>query len=430
MAVKKKVQTKKVVDVEAPPVVNGDGPKTKKKKVGKADTDGEERANSVAKVAAAVSSALHFGPHTKSGKLAPSFSQMAAAEAPELVTTLRQLRRRLEDLREAADRATERFAKPAGKDEGTDNNSAYVEMKVQLMLSHLISLLYYLMLKVQGTPVKDHPVMMRLIWVRTLLEKLRPVDQRLQYSMTRALRWAAAVANPESDVGDPRALRPGELATTVEDVSEDDDAAGTAKDADGDGIYKPPRIAQVDYTGDHVSALERAEKDLERKRDRLQRSEFVRTLREEFTDAPAEFHGRIRTTVAEKAQRKLAEQQEYEEENMTRLRTSKRDKRAQRRLLRDTNVTSGAVSLNELSDFKDLANSLEPNAGGDGRRGKRERRGSALSEYQDASQRTRHARGVVESTLDGLSPSMAGGKRKGGGGRGGGDKGGGKRRRK
>merc|ERR1719507_937483 len=124
------------------------------------------------------------------------------------------------------------------------------------------------------------------------MEKLRPVDQRLQYQITKLMqgvesRQASAAAAAAAT--DTKELRPGELTTGVEDEPEAEGGEGADED-DKDGIYRPPRIAQVEYTGDHVSQQERAERDLERKKARFQRSEFVRSLREEFTDAPTEVH--------------------------------------------------------------------------------------------------------------------------------------------
>eukprot|EP00928_Gymnodinium_smaydae_P053453 TRINITY_DN37438_c0_g1_i1.p1 TRINITY_DN37438_c0_g1~~TRINITY_DN37438_c0_g1_i1.p1 ORF type:complete len:468 (+),score=120.45 TRINITY_DN37438_c0_g1_i1:109-1404(+) len=359
-------------------------------------------------------------------------------EIPALVGALRQLRQKLQGLRTATDTAIDRFLPDAGGDERqADGPAAFVEMKVQVLLSYLSTLVYYMLLKANGEPVREHPALQRLQWMRAFLEKVKPIDQRLHYQMTRALEWAnekSVASSADGAAVDPRALRPGELATTVEDeeADEDDDAAGAKDDVGKDDVYRPPRIAQVEYTGDHVTEQDRAQKDLERKRARLDRSEFVRQLREEFTDAPVEVHGRLRSATAEKAERKLREQQEYEEDNMIRLRASKRDTKAQKRLLRQTHVDTGvAMSLDDAADFRELTASIDSErhgAGGKGGGRGRKARGSALEEYQDAVSRARRARGVVDSTLSGSLPGeLGGGGRKRGGGSAGG---GGKKRRR
>jgi len=291
-----------------------------------------------------------------------------------------------------------------------------VAMKVQIMLSYVIALTYYLLLKSEGIPVRNHPVVHRLLWVRTLLEKLRPVDQRLQYQISKLREWAEGQRHV-SNGKDPGALRPGELTTGVDD--EDDDALATqvvqAQDNAEDGVYRPPKIAQMEYTGDHITVKERAEKELERTRSRLERSEFVRSLREEFTEAPAEIAEEQRSAKAERAARQMAERQRFEEDYMVRMRLSKKELVAERRALRERQAKSGgAVSLDDATaDFRELGVSLGRGRGG--RRGRgRTSRGSVLQDFQRATHNARESRRVAASAFDGSAlDSGAGLKRKG-----------------
>lgn len=55
----------------------------------------------------------------------------------------------------------------------------YLEMKYNLLLSYCTYLSFYLLMKVDGKSVKDHPVIFKLAHIKTLLEKLRPLDQKL-----------------------------------------------------------------------------------------------------------------------------------------------------------------------------------------------------------------------------------------------------------
>ncbi|CAE7610312.1 NGDN, partial [Symbiodinium natans] len=260
------------------------------------------------------------------------------AECKELLQVLGELRQKVQGVHSGAyktlvlkfqrglDAAT--GAKPGEGGAASRGPAAYLEMKVQLLLSYLIALTYYLLLKVKGVPVETHPVVPRLLWIRSLLEKLKPVDQRLQYQMNKLLQWTDAKrAEQLAGQTDAHALRPGKLATTVADEEEEGEEASEAPEEKEDAVYKPPKISQVEYTGDHVSMQEKAEKELERKKARLERSEFMRSLREEFTDAPREILGEEKSARAAKAERLLQEQQEYEEDTMTRIRVKKADAR-------------------------------------------------------------------------------------------------------
>ena len=67
----------------------------------------------------------------------------------------------------------------------TEDGISYLDTKYLLMLSYCSSIVFYLLLKAEGRPVKDHPVIERLVEIRLYLEKLRPIDKKLQYQV----RW-------------------------------------------------------------------------------------------------------------------------------------------------------------------------------------------------------------------------------------------------
>lgn len=380
----------------------------------------QEKKQEVGELAKILAETLHFATPQGSDFVAEDDTALAAAraEAPELLETLRQMRGRLGSLKRVASSSLLHgpLARVCGPNNETGSNeeiASYVAMKVQIMLSYVIALTYYLLLKSEGIPVRNHPVVHRLLWVRTLLEKLRPVDQRLQYQISKLREWAEG---QQQNGGDPGALRPGELTTGVDD--EEDDAPATqveAQDNAEDGVYRPPKIAQMEYTGDHITVKERAEKELERTRSRLERSEFVRSLREEFTDAPAEIAEEQRSAKAERAVRQMAERQRFEEDYMVRMRLSKKEQVAERRALRERQAKSGgAVSLNDATaDFRELGVSLGRGRGG--RRGRgRTSRGSVLQDFQRATHNAREGRRVAASAFDGSAlDSGAGLKRKG-----------------
>lgn len=352
-------------------------------------------------------------------------SSISPSECTELLKALNEMQKKLAVLKQDARVLEDKCARGiASREEKASTAStspaSYIEMKVQLLLSYLISLTYYLLLKVKGVPVRDHPVVPRLLWIRTLIEKLKPVDQRLQYQMNKLLQWNDAKKAEELAAGleDAHALRPGQLVTTVQDDGEEAEASEVeAQPEDGHlGAYKPPKIAQVEYTGDHISMQERAQKELDRKKARLERSEFMRSLREEFTDAPKEIVAEERSARAEKAARMMREQQEFEEDTMTRVKVKKAELRKQKQALREGRATSGgAVSLFDVSsDFGQIMRGASSGKGGKGGKGKG-RRGGVLQEYEDAKQKVHGLRESVASAMDARSgrKRSAGGQMKG-----------------
>ena len=63
----------------------------------------------------------------------------------------------------------------------------FLQAKHGLTLTYLVNLSYYILLKMRGVPVKGHPVLEELVKLRTLMEKMKPIDQKLQYQVKIAL---------------------------------------------------------------------------------------------------------------------------------------------------------------------------------------------------------------------------------------------------
>lgn len=56
------------------------------------------------------------------------------------------------------------------------------------MTSYCINLSFYILLNSQGKSVKDHPVIKRLISLKTSLDRLKPLDKKLQGEINQILR--------------------------------------------------------------------------------------------------------------------------------------------------------------------------------------------------------------------------------------------------
>ena len=75
---------------------------------------------------------------------------------------------------------------------------SYLEMKYNLLISYTTFLAFYMLLKVEGKPVENHPVVEKLTHIKTLFEKLKPLDKKLQYQidkMSSVTSEAAAIAS-------------------------------------------------------------------------------------------------------------------------------------------------------------------------------------------------------------------------------------------
>ena len=85
------------------------------------------------------------------------------ADSPELLGLLEDLRSQSSDL-------STQIAPILQEVEAgllpTSDGVSYLEVKSHLMLTYLINLTFYLLLKAEGKSVKDHPVISQLVQVR------------------------------------------------------------------------------------------------------------------------------------------------------------------------------------------------------------------------------------------------------------------------
>jgi len=108
---------------------------------------------------------------------APEFNMLVQ----EFLTSLDTLNNKLQPL----------LSKASSHELQTKHGMTYLEMKYNLLLSYCTFLSFYLLLKLEGKSVAEHPVVFKLTHIKTLLEKLKPLDQKLQYQIEKAVRTAA-----------------------------------------------------------------------------------------------------------------------------------------------------------------------------------------------------------------------------------------------
>lgn len=58
---------------------------------------------------------------------------------------------------------------------------SYLDMKYSLLLSYLQFLACYLLMKLEGREVEGHPIIARLVGLKTMMERCRALDGKLQY---------------------------------------------------------------------------------------------------------------------------------------------------------------------------------------------------------------------------------------------------------
>lgn len=208
-----------------------------------------------------------------------------------------------------------------------------------------------------GQRIEKDPAIDRLIEIRTVLEKIRPIDYKLRYQIDKLVKTAVTGTTNASDPLNFKA-NPSNLMSQINDSedeseSESDDEPNAHKrkkktksdelaTTEEVGKYVPPKLTSMPYDADETAA-EKQEKLRERARKRAANSTLIDEWKEEFLDTPVEISGGSR--AQQMISKAMKERERYEEENFTRLPMSKADKHREKRL-----STMGMLG-DELTNF-------------------------------------------------------------------------------
>ncbi|KAI8101739.1 hypothetical protein M9434_006806 [Picochlorum sp. BPE23] len=248
----------------------------------------------------------------------------------------------------------------------TSEGVSYLEAKHLLLLHYVACLVFYLLLKSEGKSVKDHPVIDRLIEIRSYLEKTRPIDKKLKYQIEKLLAAAELSRQPISGAqaeqiqnGDILSHKPRPVALVVDD---EDNVKGS--NVDKDGTYRPPRLNPISMEldeGDDIGPGRLSSKERRKQINasrKAARSSFIQDFAAEIAGAPEEKRMGapvgMDTAEALRHRQKLAAREEVEEELMIRVPLSK-DERKRLKAQRRAGLSGKALLDDFQDDIADLA---------------------------------------------------------------------------
>jgi hypothetical protein len=70
---------------------------------------------------------------------------------------------------------------------------SYLELKYGVMMSYCTFLSFYLLMKVEGKDVTEHPVLFKLTATKGLLDQLKPLDAKLEIQIKKHKRGNTAL---------------------------------------------------------------------------------------------------------------------------------------------------------------------------------------------------------------------------------------------
>eukprot|EP00922_Rhytidocystis_sp_ex-Travisia-forbesii_P054153 GHVS01080335.1.p1 GENE.GHVS01080335.1~~GHVS01080335.1.p1 ORF type:complete len:746 (+),score=206.11 GHVS01080335.1:46-2283(+) len=256
-----------------------------------------------------------------------------------------------------------------------EQGMSFLDCKNRLLLSYLTYLSYFITLKCHNQQITNHPVIDRLVEIKLLIEKMYPIGEKLRYPITKLLQTTADNNNNSDngsqqqnkqqdghDVGDR--ARPNSLVLDEDEEEQTYDNTASSllqqqQTASAGGLlYQARKVMAVEYTNDHLKAKDSEDKELSRRKRRLESSVLVRHLREQIIGAdninqspvelglksPADGSAGL-SVKAKKLAKKAIEREAYEDDNMTRLPITKQDKQNRKVLqkARGSDVQFGGV---------------------------------------------------------------------------------------
>lgn len=345
---------------------------------------------------------------------------------PDLPQALRLLDEMNNNFKQVSDLVGNMLQRVKTGELSTEYGLNFLEIKYHMLLNYLINLTYVVLRKCSGHRIEKDPSIDRLIEIRTVLEKIRPIDYKLRYQIDKLVK--TAVNGSSTGTADPTSFRPNPANLTSQmpepgaTAGDDDEGAGNGSDdgADSDSsakvmlklkrakeaarkkaagpggavdaageddgrrskpdVYVPPKLTSMPY--EENSKADRARRQLERARKHALGSSLIQDLKDEYLDTPVELSSSSRAQQI--LSRREREREEYEETYLTRLPITKADKHRSRKL------TTLATLGDELTSFTDLSvlNDDYPSTSEAGRGGKK-RKATKVNKKQGKKRRFR-----------------------------------------
>ena len=224
---------------------------------------------------------------------------------------------------------------------------SFLDLKNDLMVNYNLNLLFLMAQKCcTGQIERERKVVERLCYLRTVLEKVRPIEHKLKYQIDKCVNIAETGQISKDDPSRFKA-NPDSLASKL--VVDDDEEGNSESDEDANDKskasqkYVAPKNVPAYFDGDKTKEEMESEVMVKKKKSALSHS-MMRELQSQLYDTPEE----ISHQSDVKKQKYIAMEREkelYEEENFIRLPVSKAEKQARRNVFTVSNIGDTLTSF-------------------------------------------------------------------------------------
>ncbi|CAG8539452.1 5281_t:CDS:2 [Funneliformis caledonium] len=282
-------------------------------------------------------------------------------EISDFIRLINELKLKIKEIKE---QLASTITKAKNHEIKTNQGISLLEIKYHTLLEYITSLTFIIYMKLNGQSIQNHPVIENLIEQRIVIEKLKPLEQKLKYQIDKLIR--ATIVDNNDDIklnnnnisgnsltlSDPLSFKPNpqNLVTKFD---------GTNNVGSNTGVYKAPKLAPVHFEEDKDVKSKR-EQEESRLSSRASKSRLIKDLIDEYDDRPEESRIIGSTNNIPDTQNnddiELEERLRYEEENFIRLTLSKKDLK---KLKKNKRFEDEFENLNDFSSIATLHQDVE-----------------------------------------------------------------------
>jgi len=236
---------------------------------------------------------------------------------------------------------------------------SFLDLKNRLLASYSSNLGLLMLRKCEGGGLEGEPAqpaVKRLVETRTVLEKIRPIDQKLRYQVDKLV---AIAEKGTVDQNDPLRFKPGAL---LADESESEDET---KDPATEKFKVPMNVPQFYNEG---RLEERTNMEEKTKKKAISRS-IMESIKEQYLDTPEEVSHKV-DVMRKKMIDEESERTRIEEEHFIRLPVTKADRLRRKQMMTMGSLGEDMTSFGH-SNFDDSAMSgkkRKKSSGGSGKK--------------------------------------------------------------
>eukprot|EP01029_Cantina_marsupialis_P021391 TRINITY_DN5110_c0_g1_i1.p1 TRINITY_DN5110_c0_g1~~TRINITY_DN5110_c0_g1_i1.p1 ORF type:complete len:293 (-),score=90.78 TRINITY_DN5110_c0_g1_i1:360-1238(-) len=286
---------------------------------------------------------------------------MASIDVKEFKRILKSVKDTAKSLRKTISEQKETF-----KENPISNGLGLIEAKCHTLLAYCQCVSILMLHKLEGKSIKDHPAVMEAIKLRVILERIKPLEGKMQHQINKLLKLATS--DKPMDEEDPLAFKanPDALVSAYDDYNNRGNRRGGREGSTK--VYQAVKKSTM-APSELLDAEDDA--DLQRAKDNAaKKTDMYKHLKEKFSNKPEVIEHY--SSGDKKLDAHNREVRQYEENNMLRLMETKNDKKRAKRAERN----KGSIrELTKFANFNDFSRITDATSKGEIKSRKRRRTG-------------------------------------------------------